>query len=871
MSKPIVSVVTPVYKTELSLLEKAYRSLKDQTLGFERLRWIVVVHNSGDAYAASVKEMFSGIDNILVETLENDGRGPSTPRNRGIELADTEYIAFLDSDDTFTDKCLESAIYHAEKTDSDITVFRRSYELETAGLNRVTEIVRWNQMRDEIVLTRDHWEEEKMFVGVWGMVTSRIYRRVFLYKNNIRFREEVPFGEDFMFNVEAYHHSDRICYLPQLIGYRYYINSTSLVQGSKKNADTLVAYAKGYRVLFETALKYGIYMNPTISRLCTVLSRFIIGCEDMTHEKRVEIRNLLGEYIEMTTLMEPDKIYPEAAVRECYELPRKVILDPAGGESMIDKDMLFVQDNYLRGVDIDRVLLRSILNDNENTDIGRFYRFSSIMTVSAFRERIPISVYEDYEPLISLQTEIGESGILTHEPITTYVVTAGTTGSPKRIPVIKQTLDQFTEDLLECIKGEDFFIIADLFASGRRFNDNTIEGSPFGIALIQALDINKNMRFASAADDQRMTGGDRTASLYAELLDALTYPDYTMIVGVDTRSIYDAFCLLESHYEIICDDIEHGTINALVKKNLSPGIDEYISKKSSPHPERASELRAIFREGFDDPIIKKIWPRLTVIATGNDVNNTIYTVNLKRYIGDIVCRDIGYNRPETYIGRSIGDGRYKLDISNTYFEFIPIMDGKEDDSTVSIHELKEGQTYLPVITSKSGFYRLRTEDMVKYHGEIDGAPVVSFEADISQSIYIEDIFITEKDICRSIIEMSEKTGIIVDDFVYRWDEEDKTIELFLEMHDDRSAGMADIDVMQTCCLESLNRIIDHGSVDGRVPDIRIYLTEPQTGKLYSDVQVYSERLTYHQIKPVRLLDTTEKNEFFRKHIIQLLT
>jgi hypothetical protein len=167
-----------------------------------------------------------------------------------------------------------------------------------------------------------------------------------------------------------------------------------------------------------------------------------------------------------------------------------------------------------------------------------------------------------------------------------------------------------------------------------------------------------------------MTGGDRTASLYAELLDALTYPDYTMIVGVDTRSIYDAFCLLESHYEIICDDIEHGTINALVKKNLSPGIDEYITKKSRPHPERAAELRAIFREGFDAPVVKKIWPKFRQVATGNDVNNAIYTYNLKRYIGEVVCREIGYNRPETYIGKSLGNGRYKLDIQNTYFEFM---------------------------------------------------------------------------------------------------------------------------------------------------------------------------------------------------------
>ena len=40
-----VSVITPFHNVELNIFEKAYQSMKSQTIGFENIQWIVIAHN----------------------------------------------------------------------------------------------------------------------------------------------------------------------------------------------------------------------------------------------------------------------------------------------------------------------------------------------------------------------------------------------------------------------------------------------------------------------------------------------------------------------------------------------------------------------------------------------------------------------------------------------------------------------------------------------------------------------------------------------------------------------------------------------------------------------------------------------------------
>ena len=60
--------------------------------------------------------------------------------------------------------------------------------------------------------------------------------------------------------------------------------------------------------------------------------------------------------------------------------------------------------------EVQEELLQNLLRSAEGTHIGKKYGFTSIRNYSTFAERIPISTYEDLEPLIE-QTRRGEQNV----------------------------------------------------------------------------------------------------------------------------------------------------------------------------------------------------------------------------------------------------------------------------------------------------------------------------------------------------------------------------------------------------------------------------------------------------------------------------
>src|SRR5689334_16687332 len=66
--------------------------------------------------------------------------------------------------------------------------------------------------------------------------------------------------------------------------------------------------------------------------------------------------------------------------------------------------------------EVQEELLMTLIKSSENTIIGRQYDFESIKSYHVFQERIPISSYEDLEPLIE-RTRRGEQQVFWNNPI----------------------------------------------------------------------------------------------------------------------------------------------------------------------------------------------------------------------------------------------------------------------------------------------------------------------------------------------------------------------------------------------------------------------------------------------------------------------
>ena len=111
----LISVIVPVYNTE-KYLERCVKSLIQQT--YRNIEIILVNDGSMDKSFEICKKLQEKYKNIILINKKNGGL--SSARNAGIEVANGEYIAFLDSDDWVTQDCYEYMLNLAVTNNAEI-------------------------------------------------------------------------------------------------------------------------------------------------------------------------------------------------------------------------------------------------------------------------------------------------------------------------------------------------------------------------------------------------------------------------------------------------------------------------------------------------------------------------------------------------------------------------------------------------------------------------------------------------------------------------------------------------------------------------------------------------------------------------------
>lgn len=174
----------------------------------------------------------------------------------------------------------------------------------------------------------DDNSSDDTYNGAGMSIWTKIYDRQFLVDNGITFDEDVPLAEDNLFNLDCFSVAKRICYLPQLIGYIYYLNGGSMVQSFNKSADEAMRYAKGIVKIFDHGLKYGLYMNNVMCDLLGYQSAVMLASIDLTLAERQEVSDLLCPYMKMITNIEVSKLYSAKMAKVIMTLPKMVLGHP---------------------------------------------------------------------------------------------------------------------------------------------------------------------------------------------------------------------------------------------------------------------------------------------------------------------------------------------------------------------------------------------------------------------------------------------------------------------------------------------------------------------------------------------------------------
>jgi auxin responsive GH3 family protein len=194
-----------------------------------------------------------------------------------------------------------------------------------------------------------------------------------------------------------------------------------------------------------------------------------------------------------------------------------------------------------------------------------------------------------------------------------------------------------------------------------------------------------------------------------------------------------AFGLLESKWEQLCDDLEHGVPSSEISDvAMRDSVAEVLG---GPQPELSRRIRSICEDKNWGGMVCKLWPNVRYIRCVTTGSMKQYYPRLKHYAGEVPLLGGDYFASECCVGINLDimqppeTTRFVLLPTAAYFEFLPFASDETNvvgEETVDISGVEVGKMYEVVVTTYRGFYRYRLGDIVRVVGFYNSSPQVEF-------------------------------------------------------------------------------------------------------------------------------------------------
>ena len=324
--------------------------------------------------------------------------------------------------------------------------------------------------------------------------------------------------------------------------------------------------------------------------------------------------------------------------------------------------------------EVQEELLQSLIRSAESTSIGKKYDFASIKSYATFAERIPISTYEDLEPLIE-QTRRGEQSVFWHSPIKWFAKSSGTTNAKSKfIPVSGEALEdchyKAAKDLL-CL-----------------YLNNNEESQLF---------TGKSLRLGGSKqlyEDNNTFFGDLSAIL------------------IDNMPIWAEFSSTPSNKVSLMSEWET-KLAAIVKETSNENVTSFAGV-----PSWMLVLMNRLLEETGKGNLLEIWPNVEVYFHGG-VSFEPYREQYRNILpkADFRYYEI-YNASEGFFAIQDTNDSNELLLMLDYgifYEFIPMDSfGLPHQKTVRLADVELNKNYALIITTNSGLWRYLIGDTVRF-------------------------------------------------------------------------------------------------------------------------------------------------------------
>ena len=264
------SIIMPVYNAE-KYIKQAVNSILDQD--YEDYELILVDDGSVDRSPDIIDE-FVSLDK-RIKGIHTLNRGVSHARNQGLDIAEGEYILFIDSDDEYRKNAFSDlALFLKEYKNPDVLCFGYIESIFEAGKSIKSSQHNFRNMCLEGREAIQKYSLELITNAMFGAVWSKAYRRNFLNEHSIRMPEELYIGEDYCFNLTALSCCEKWIAVEKHL-YTYMIqNSGSIIQ--RYNPDKFNQMYRMHQIRKDFIEQYS--MSPTSEKKIQIHANYMRIC-----------------------------------------------------------------------------------------------------------------------------------------------------------------------------------------------------------------------------------------------------------------------------------------------------------------------------------------------------------------------------------------------------------------------------------------------------------------------------------------------------------------------------------------------------------------------------------------------------------------
>jgi len=498
---------------------------------------------------------------------------------------------------------------------------------------------------------------------------------------------------------------------------------------------------------------------------------------------------------------------------------------------------------------VQATLLQRILYEYKATHFGQKYGFESIVDYETYKQRVPVQTYEDLRPFIEKQLSQGTIELTPTMPCM-YAVSSGTTGQPKMLPILKETLRQQRRaqrifSYLQYRQAPDAFNGKLLGIMGAPVEGRLNNGVPYGAVsgmLYLNMPVILHSKYVIPAMVFEIPDYELKYLLILRL--AMAEPDITYMSGANPSTFLKLQTLMSLYGQQLIDDIKSGGF--FRKKEL----DELLVNQLKAAPDRAAQLQRVL--DHSSLSYANVWPHLRLLATWTGGSCGVVLGQLKNYISEQTrIADLGYIASEFRgtIPVDLNDSSGIPLLHDNFYEFV-IKDDWESGklSFLLLDQLKEGMDYYIFITTCSGLFRYQMDDIIRVTGFYKKTPLLRFIQKGKGITSITGEKLYENQVLDAVNATCDELNINLPFFIMLADKENAGYEIYLESGELDEVFSEILDKK----LAAINLEYEAKRKSGRLIVIQSYLLKPGTGEAYKQYMVQRGQRE-GQYKPVLLL------------------